>query len=224
MTKTITTIDKTVNKFEIWLDRTNEIISALDTEIVTANSSAGGASTTGNSVINGIFSANTLVAVNALRGGTIATAGVLTITSNVVVNTSSISVGNSTINLSINSTMISLSNSTIGSVQAVPFAINVQTSGTSGQIVDSFLKSEFRGGEYILSVSDNGVGANAHQISKVLVIHAINVTNHNEYGLLYTNNQLGAFSANANATHTRLVFTPTVSNTQIKATRVTVNI
>lgn len=222
MTKLITQIDKTADKFELWVDRTNDVINAVSTEVVTANSSSGGSSTTGNCVIDGIFSANTLVAVNALRGGTIATADVLTITSNVVVDTSSISVGNTTINLVINSTSISVSNSTIGSVQVSPFVINVQTSGTSGQIVDSFLKSSFRGAEYLLSIADND--ANAHQISKVLVIHAADVTNHNEYGVLYTNNQLGVFSANANATHTRLVFTPTVSNTQIKATRITVKV
>ena len=70
--------------FRDWLDRTNQLIYVLSTDVVTAKANSTGAVTTGNAHVNGIFSANTLVAKTALRGGTVAASANLDISSNAV--------------------------------------------------------------------------------------------------------------------------------------------
>src|SRR5690606_9486408 len=89
------------------------------------------------------------------------------------------------------------------------------TAGTSAQIVDFFEKATYKACEYTASILDTG--ANNHQMSKVLVLHDTSATNAHmvEYGVIATNTMLGSFSANANSTHVKLYFTPTVSNTTI---------
>lgn len=67
--------------FETWLNRTNEVVTILRENIITANSTT--SNTSGNSFLIGIFSANTLVAVEGIRGGNVSTSNTLTITSNV---------------------------------------------------------------------------------------------------------------------------------------------
>lgn len=68
--------------FASWLDKTNQIIYDLSTIVVTADSSANGAATTGNVSISGIFGGTTLFATTGLRGGTVSASANLAITSN----------------------------------------------------------------------------------------------------------------------------------------------
>lgn len=56
--------------FQTWLDTTNELISIMSTDTLTA-SSANGDSTTGNATLIGSFTSNNLVAVNDLSTNTI---------------------------------------------------------------------------------------------------------------------------------------------------------
>lgn len=72
-----------------WFNLTNQITYAVSEKVVTvanvaAANSTNSAQTTGNGHVEGIFSANTLVAATALRGGTIDTPAALPITSNAV--------------------------------------------------------------------------------------------------------------------------------------------
>ena len=150
--------------------------------------------TVGNAAITGTFTSNSLA-------------------TNTIITDSSIFIGNSTVNATINSSSISLPNYNINS-------INVQTSNTDLQIVDYFDISSYRTAEYIISLKNNA--ANAHQAAKLLVIHDGGDAYVTEYGVVSTNTSLGTFSANANSTHCRLLFTPTASNTQVKGIRTNV--
>lgn len=253
--------------FQYWLDRTNELADAMSNKVVTVDSNTA----TGNSTVNGTFTATNLTA-NTLRGGNNTTSTILTISSNVLISTgnnftvgnstvntnitnstistnSYITVGNSTVNSFINSTSLSLGNSTVNtsvntsvivlgnssvnvtinstsinfsSGSILPASVNSQTSGLSTQTVDSINLSVYRGADYIITITDNN--ANAFQISRILMVHDTGNTYISEYGIMYTNNQLGSFSADANATHSRLLITPTSTNTQIKTVRITLPI
>ena len=89
-------ISPTYDTFASWLTKTNTILYDMGTYVVTTDTTTSGGTTTGNAYVNGFFSANTLVAQDALRGGNISSNGVLNIISNTVVNNSILTVGNST--------------------------------------------------------------------------------------------------------------------------------
>ena len=79
MSKTLSSINTAADTFQNWVDRTNSIITLIDTEVITANSV--GALTTGNGFVNGFFGANTLVATN-IKGGNVTTNSVITFITN----------------------------------------------------------------------------------------------------------------------------------------------
>ena len=168
---------------------------------------------TGNAVVNGYISANNLVATT-IRGGNISTSAVLTVTSNLAINGAIFTLGNSSINTVINSTSITVNGILIPTVH---FTVNTQTSGTSAQVIDYYTLDTYRGADYVLTIKDNG--ANAHQIQKSIVIHDNGGVYLSTYGVIWSNTNLGTFSANANSTHARLYFTPTISNSQVKGVR-----
>jgi len=99
----------------------------------------------------------------------------------------------------------------------VMFSVNTQTSGTSAQLVDSFLTASYRGADYTITIKDNG--ANAFHAAKTLILHDGGTSYMTTYGVIYSNTSLGILAANANATHIRLYLTPTVTNTQVKGVR-----
>lgn len=249
--------------FQFWLDRTNDLADAMSNKVITVNSDT----TTGNAVVNGIFTSTTLTA-NTLRGGNTSTATVLTLSSNLLITgtrlavgdstdnlyitSSTITIGNSSSNTVANSTIISIGNSTVNtiansiqvsttnisvgnstqnttvnstglSINNIPIVLsltlNVQTTSTATQLVDSFTISTHRAAEYFVTIKDNN--ANAHQANKLMVLHEGADGNSliNDFGVLITNTQLGTFSSNSNTTHCRVYVTPTVSNTQIKGIR-----
>lgn len=113
MSKTLTAVNTSIDTFQIWVNRTNEVISTLATECLTANSSVSGALTVGNIHLAGIFSSATLTANGVLRGGNVSHSNTLWIGSNTTVNDFSFSVANSSSNVIISPTSISLSNSGI---------------------------------------------------------------------------------------------------------------
>ncbi len=99
MARTVTQIDVSTDTFELWVNRTNDLLLALSTEIITANDATANTGTIAEprrAQLNGRFGANTLVATNELRGGNVGDTGsaLLTITSNTFIG------GNSTANAS----------------------------------------------------------------------------------------------------------------------------
>lgn len=86
MAKNIANVVIATDTFSSWITKTNQLLTALGTEVITANTSNDGANTTGNTNLIGIFGANTVAVGTALRGGTVNAAANLAITSNVVVS------------------------------------------------------------------------------------------------------------------------------------------
>ena len=74
--------------FREWINRPNQLVYDAGTIVVTVGAvstpnSTNHTITSGNGYVNGTFSANTLAVTQVLRGGTVPTAGVLTLGSNV---------------------------------------------------------------------------------------------------------------------------------------------
>jgi hypothetical protein len=200
--------------------RLNEVADAMTNYVVTTNSNTA----TGNASITGTFQANTLTA-NAITSsnGTVVVnsnvavnATLLTVGSNVSVNASALYIGNSSVNVVINSTSISVNAAPMSFMQT----INVATSGLTSQVLDAFPISETRAAEYVITVKNNA--GNGHQLSKVLMIFDGSGSLLNDYGLIYSNTELVVFSSDANASHCRLLGTPTINNLQVKGTKITV--
>lgn len=57
--------------FQTWLDKTNELVTLLSTDVVTVSLLPGGDTTIGNATIEGIFTANTIIGSTDLSTGTI---------------------------------------------------------------------------------------------------------------------------------------------------------
>ena len=190
MTKTLTPLEAN-NKFEVWFNRTNDIITLIDTEVVTANST--GASTTGDGYVVGTFGADVIVA-GELRGGDLSVSNTLIVTSNVQFNSG-----------------VSIYTEKFLNVNAV-------TSGTSAQLVDSFPIDTYRGGEYVVTIKSTV--SNKFQISKLLLLYDGVSTFLTEYGIVVSNGSVGVFAANADATDVRLYLTPTVSATTVHGTKI----
>lgn len=215
MTKQISVVNTAADTFQVWIDKTNELITASNTEYVTANTNANGSVSIGNVYLQGILFSTTLT-TSGIRGGNVQSSANLSILSNVTINASSnFTLGNSTVNVYANSSSLFISGKELLPIHS---QINVQTSGTSAQLVDSYVKADYRAAEYIVSIMDNA--ANGFQISKALTMHDSGADAYiTEFAITWSNTQLGLFSSNANTTHVRLYITPTVSNTQVKATR-----
>ena len=199
--------------FQIWVDQTNKAINAISTVCVTVNTHANGGLTTGNGFVEGTFGARNLVA-NTMRGGTVQTSAVLTLTSNLNVSGNTITVGN----VVINSTAVAIDGVPIEPLAASTFSAT--TTGTTAQLIDSFSKLTYRTADYIVSIKNTS--ANGYQATKAIVIHNGGTTSGvdlTEFGITYSNNSLGTLSANANTTHVRLYLTPTPATTEVKGSK-----
>jgi mucin-19 len=81
-------VEVTTDSFGGWIDKTNQVRHDMGTIVVTVGdvvqpNTTNGAETSGNAHVEGIFSATTLSAVDALTGGTVSVPATLDITSNV---------------------------------------------------------------------------------------------------------------------------------------------
>jgi hypothetical protein len=194
MTVSVQQVSNT-NTFDFWKNRTNELANAMSTVAVTTNSNTA----VGNAAISGTFTANVL------------------------------SVSNSTVNTSISvpssaqksSGEFYLNANGSWSQIITPIELgNVTTSGTSSQLLDSFSTSAYNGVEYFIHIKNNV--ANGFQVTKLLTVYDANNAYVTEYGMIYTNNSLGTFSANSNTSHVRVYVVPTSSNTSINFSKVNV--
>lgn len=73
MSKNIAKVDKLLDTFDTWVVRTNEVVEAINTEVITANTSLGVTGTTSvplNASLIGSFTANNLYAANTIQLGT----------------------------------------------------------------------------------------------------------------------------------------------------------
>ena len=84
MTISIANVNPTSDTFQSWVDKTNQIATGMSTVVLTTAANTIGGQNSANAYLNGIFAANTLVAVEDLRGGTVSAPGNLTISSNAI--------------------------------------------------------------------------------------------------------------------------------------------
>ena len=90
MSRSVANLTVSSDSFNTWLSRTNELLNALTTEIITANTGISTGANTGNASayrfaqLFGDFAGNTIIATTGLRGGNLAASGLLTISSNSV--------------------------------------------------------------------------------------------------------------------------------------------
>ena len=104
MATPVANINPKTNTFENWINQSNKVAEALSEIVVTTSANITGGLTEGNAHVEGIFSANTLVTKDGIRGGTIENEDSLTIISNTEFN-KSVSVGaDSTHELNVQST------------------------------------------------------------------------------------------------------------------------
>lgn len=140
-------VNTVTDSFQNWIDKTNELLAAYSTTIVTTAANSQGGTTTGNGTVNGIFTANSVTVDGnttfGLRGGNTTTANVLYITSNV-------SIGNTTVNTVISTTSIDTD------LQLV-VAGNTQFGGALQTFAGN---SNFDSGVLFVDATNNRVGIN----------------------------------------------------------------
>jgi len=182
------------NTFDYWRNRTNELAYAMTTYAVTAG---GSNAAVGNSSITGNFNANTFTVGNSSVNTSIRTA-----------NSTQQSNGQYFLNANGSWTLIS------GPI----YVSNTPTVGTTSQVIDFYDITVYDSVEYIVSVIDNN--ANNKMTTKILTTHDSTIVYSLEYATITTNTvNMGSFSANANATHVKLNFTPVSTNTTVKFLR-----
>lgn len=223
----LTPLDINANKFIDIVATVNAVIDGMKSYVVTCNTDANGASTTGNGYVLGVFGATQLVTVNGIRGGTPQTSANLVIGSNVVIN----SVASCTLgSVVITNTSISTPNANIGLFtsgklpigNSVIAAQTYTVTNTSLQTIDFFDSTVFRSAEYTISMSD--AQSNNFQLTKILLIQNAGNALVTEYGTVMTNTSLGTFSATTNSTSTLLQLTPATSNVYINLVRTALNV
>lgn len=99
MTKPYANLQPGYDTFSAWLTKTNNLLSDMSTIVVTTDGTTNGAITTGNAYVNGFFTANTLTAIDGIRGGVGSTSGVLNILSNTVINSYALAINNGNVNV-----------------------------------------------------------------------------------------------------------------------------
>jgi hypothetical protein len=221
--------------FTILYQRFNLVANAMSTQVLTSSANTIGAPTIGNVALSGIMGA-TVVATPTIRGGSVAVANDLIISSNVGVQGDHLYVGNSTSNTIVNSTAIVVNNASIANLVVTSLSlgsalaigditfsyITKTTSNTSNQTIDNFSMSVYRSAEYLSEIKDNV--ANNFQVSKILLIHDGVIGYMTEYGIVVSNSTMGVMSASANTTDALLTFMPVSNNTTLKMTRTVMKI
>ena len=126
-------VNTTTDTFNDWVNKTNNVATIISNNCITANSSL--SITTGKSYLNGSFSANTLIALDAIRGGNNTTANVLNISTGFYTN---------------KATYVS---------NTASFSDN-----TAAQVVDSFAVTSARTIKYLLQVNATAIGFQSTEI------------------------------------------------------------
>lgn len=188
----IAVVDTGADTFSSWISKTNQTINAISNVAVVVIANSTGDAVTGNGFVVGILGANTLVCTN-IRGGNVGTAGTLNVTSNAVFS-GDVSFGGAAIT-----------------------GNSVTTTGTSQQVIDSWLINTYRAAKYVLSIKNNS--ANGYSATEIMVLQDDGTAYVTEYAVLNSNGSLGTFAVDANSTAARLLFTPSPANTTVKYSR-----
>lgn len=192
MTVSINQVNATVDSFQTWVNRTNDVINAMSTSAITANQSSVYATTVGNSVLYGEFGANSIFAVNGIRGGNSTSANTLVVVGNTYFNSEMVSFGDNIQILPGNATSYAAI-----VAYGIPYALTssvlyANTNGTGTVQVDSHANTQWSAAEYSIYMKDIGAGANAAAFTKLTVMtddYDVYIT---EYGTMVTNTAAGS--------------------------------
>lgn len=186
------------NTMQYVIDRVNDLIAIANTRALISNSSV-----VGNTSLEGTFTTTGFIS-NTANIANFNTTGIVS-------NTTNLTLTPNTINSSITNTNILV----VGNTNMNSFSVN--TTGTSVQVIDSFLLTTYGSAEYILDVKDNSANNQTHSRLSILNSGTIFST---EYGILTSNNSIGQFTTTSNSTHAILNYQPlTSANTTVKGFR-----
>lgn len=175
-------VNTTTDTFNDWVNKTNNCATIISNNCLTANGSLG--LTTGNSYLNGFFSANTLIAKDAIRGGNNTTANVLNISTGFYTN---------------KATYIS---------NTASFTDNV-----AAQVVDSFAVTSARTIKYLLQVNATAIGFQSTEImllhngTDAFLTEYATLTSNTVQG------NMAVFTVNVASGNVNLLISPTTNST-----------
>ena len=175
-------VNTTTDTFNDWVNKTNNVATIISNNCITANGSL--SLTTGNSYLNGFFSANTLIAQDAIRGGNNTTANVLNISTGFYTN---------------KATYIS---------NTASFSNN-----NALQVVDSFALTSARTVKYLLQVNANAIGFQSTEImllhngTDAFLTEYATLTSNTSQG------NMAVFTVNVASGNVNLLISPTTNST-----------
>ena len=175
-------VNTTTDTFNDWIVKTNNCATIISNNCVTANGSLG--LTTGNAYVNGFFSANTLIAQDAIRGGNNTTANVLNISTGFYTN---------------KATYVS---------NTASF-----TDNTALQVVDSFAVTSARTVKYLLQVNATAIGFQSTEImllhngTDAFLTEYATLTSNTSQG------NMAVFTVNVASGNVNLLISPTTGST-----------
>ena len=175
-------VNTTTDTFNDWIQKTNNVATIISNNCITANSSL--SLTTGNSYLNGFFSANTLIAQDAIRGGNNTTANVLNISTGFYTN---------------KATYVS---------NTASFTDNV-----AAQVVDSFALTSARTIKYLLQVNSTAIGFQSTEImllhngTDAFLTEYATLTSNTVQG------NMAVFTVNVASGNVNLLISPTTNST-----------
>jgi len=175
-------VNTTTDTFNDWVNKTNNCATIISNNCLTANGSLG--LTTGNAYVNGFFSANTLIAQDAIRGGNNTTANVLNISTGFYTN---------------KATYVS---------NTASFTNNV-----AAQVVDSFAVTSARTIKYLLQVNATAIGFQSTEImllhngTDAFLTEYATLTSNTVQG------NMAVFTVNVASGNVNLLISPTTNST-----------
>lgn len=185
------------NTWEYFINRVNELAYHTSGAVLTSDATGNTNVTSGNSVLNGKFTANV------------------------------ISVGNSSVNTTIVSPNSAVFNSgkyylnANGSwIESGGTRANVSVSSTGWTLVDSFPATDYSGAEYNIIVNDSS--NNKVLYTKLAVMHDGSGTYSTEYATMGSNTTFVVFNSNLNAGSVRLYVNTAVTPLTVNYSRVVV--
>lgn len=203
MTIPISNVVVTTDTFQSWIDVTNQVCDAISTRVVTAEANTIGGSTSGNVNINGILSANTIAVKDGLRGGTVAAAANLSVTSNTVFVGANVAIS-ANLYITAPNTTIASANTTVGGG-----AVLVTSNLTTNSAVCTLSPGSLIVGANSTSVTSNVLFNNANttvNAASATVLGGTLVLNSNtQVNAAYLNVATTAYLANVIASHTATV-------------------
>jgi hypothetical protein len=156
--------------FNDWVNITNQLATQMANTVVTANSTLG--ITAGNAYVNGIFSANTLVANTNIRGGNNSSSNTLSISSDFIVNA-------------------------VAGFTGIKVSL---ATGSAGQTVDNFNASSVRSAKYLIQMANASTGFQVSEIlvlqdgTNAYITEFAQINNGNQLGVFSASLSAGTVS------------------------------